>query len=325
MRIAVLYSFEPQAGIIDGFKNLGHQVECFYYGKVKVTLLRRLEWKIFKNIDKYFTINFNNEIQKIYKSHKENEFDLLLIIKGKKISKSNIEVLKSMNSTFKILWTTDSVIRFPEQLSIEKLVDKVYVQDGVDVNLISNSEWLPLGFDSKLYKKINQKDIDILFFGNCDNKHYKLREKYFVEASKLGKQYNIKFVGSNLSKKATVILRNNEVELIDLVPFSEFTSLVSRSKIAINIHQDDGDWAINPLFFAIPACGTIQVTDIREYYNLWLETGTDFYPVELKHLNNKLKSIISNFDKYKINVDKIINQHSFKSRAKKLLENKDKN
>jgi len=322
MRIAVLYSYAPQAGIIGGFKALGYEVESFFYGIDKVSLYQRIKWKFFKTQDRFLTKNFNKQIDNIFTEHLKANFDILLIIKGKKATQKSKSLLKKMNSTSKILWTTDSVERFPHQLSVKDLVDKVFVQDGDDVKFIENSEWLPLGFDETIYKISDEKNIDILLFGNCDTKFYSNRVAYFLEASKLGDKFTIKFIGSNLDDRAKKILIKNNVEIIRTLSFKDFANKISRSKIAINIHQDDGSKAINPLFFAIPGSRTVQVTNNKEYYKSWLAAEKGFFPVEKKDLNKKLESIISDYNNFKLSkeyLDKINKVHTYKGRALKLL------
>jgi hypothetical protein len=62
------------------------------------------------------------------------------------------------------------------------------------------------------------------------------------------------------------------------LPLVELAKVIARSRICVNIHQDDGQRPINPLFFAIPACGACMVTDDREYLGRWMKPEVEFLP-----------------------------------------------
>jgi len=150
MKIAVLYSYTAQEGIINALKDNGNEVDVFFYGSGKPTLKKRVLWKVW-GYESYYTKLFNTNIKIIYAKHLEVSYDLLLIIKGKKINQYSKKILSEMQSVYKILWTTDSITRVPEQIAVKNYVDKVFVQDGSDVENIKGSEWLPLGFDKNIF------------------------------------------------------------------------------------------------------------------------------------------------------------------------------
>jgi len=322
MRIAVLYSYPAQEGIVQALKDNNNQVDTFFYGSGEPTLKKRLFWKIF-GYEKYYTKLFNINIKRIYAKHLENPYDAFLIIKGKKISKNCQKILLEMESVYKILWTTDSITRVPEQIAIKDYVDKVFVQDGYDVQSIKDSDWLPLGFDRDIFYNKKSKNIDILLFGNCDLKYYSERLNYFLEVSNLADRYKIVFVGSNVPDDMKEILKTKGVEVHERLMYNNFIDYICSSKVCVNIHQNDGDKAINPLFFAIPSCGAIQVSDDRNYYTDWLIPNKEYYPIKIGKINFLLLKIMNNFADYQLNeqeIKKIATTHSYHGRAKTILD-----
>lgn len=322
MKIAVVYSYAPQEGIINGLRTRENLVVTFFYGIEKPSIWQKINWKLNGKPDTYITKQFNNQLKHLYIHHQKEPFDFIIIIKGKKINKDSESILLKLKDVYKILWTTDSVIRFPDQLSVKKYMDKIFVQDGSDVGLIKGSSWLPLGFDKNVYTYKKKKTIDILLFGNCKLEYYSKRLHYFMAASKLAHKYKITFVGSNLSETKKNELESNGVNVYQTAPFYKFVELVTNAKICINIHQDDGEKAINPLFFAIPACGSVQVTDQRSYYSDWLLSNRDYFPVKINELNFLLDKILNNFAEYQLNeieAKAVSDKHSFNARAQILL------
>lgn len=322
MKIAILYSYAPQEGIIKALKDDKNIISSFFYGIDKPSILKRIYWKLFGSPNAYITKQFNIKLKKIYIQHQQNPFDRLLIIKGKKINAESELILSRMNDVYKILWTTDSITRHPEQIAVKKYIDKIFVQDGSDVNLIKNSSWLPLGFDKDVFKYNKTKNIDILLFGNCNIEYYSKRLNYFMEATKLAHKYKIIFVGSNIPSSKKDEFESKGIKIYKTIPFNKFVELISLAKICVNVHQDDGEKAINPIFFAIPACGSVQVTDKRDYYSEWLTPNKDYFPTEINKLTFLLDKILNNFAEYQLTkqeVKTIINQHSFHGRVKILL------
>ena len=323
MRIGVIYSFSPQQGIVSGLKSLGCHVELFYYGLEKHSFVEKKLTRIFNLSSHLLKLNFNRQLEKLLVRNEKRRYDLILIVKGNQISKGNSKKLKLASGVKKVLWTTDSVVRYPAQLSVQEYMDKIFLQDGKDCDSIDGGSWLPLGFDPNLFEG-SSKDIDLLLFGNCSLPFYKTRVDYILEASHIAKSGNqVTFVGSGLDKATISQLENNGVKVLQKAKYSDFCDLVARSKICLNIHQDDGNMAINPLFFAIPYAKSIQITDQREYYEKWLTPNKDYFPIQLKDLNRILKYLIKEYDQIvlsKEDREKIQTNHSYSGRARRIIE-----
>ncbi|MBN1183222.1 MAG: hypothetical protein JXB49_13090 [Bacteroidales bacterium] len=325
MKISVIYSHELHRGIIEGFKDLGHEVEEKYFGmephKFSYTIYSRILIKIF-GANRILRHRFNRKIQELITEGKR--YSLLLFIKPKRISKSKITKLQKLKGNLKIvIWTTDTVSRSPEQLCLKNITDKIFVQDGLDLKNNHFAIWLPLGYDAKLFKPADsQKNIDILMVGNCKEPQYRTRAEYFVEASKLAIYgFRIVYIGSNLNAQKLEIMHKNGVETHSRMKLVELAQFIRNSKICINIHQDDGNKVLNPLFFAIPACNTIQVTEERDYFSQWLTPMTDYFPYNLHFLVTGIKELLNNYGSDNLYYQSIqkYQDHTFLSRANSIL------
>jgi hypothetical protein len=319
MKIAVLYSSDTQAGILKGLTSLGHEVVPMYYGLEVPLLLDRLIYRTAKGRLKKIVNNFNSQINGIKKM--SGAVDLLLIMKGHFLTSANKTFLKSLRIP-KIQWTIDSIDRFPGQADVAPYMDKVFVQDGVDEKNGSAGKWLPLGFDDEVFRYKEQKDIDVLLMGRLTLPFYNNRLEYIRQASKLGKDgFKVVFAGSNLQKEDQKILEENQVQIHISPKIQAYADIISRSRICVNIHQEDGGKPVNPMFFAIPATGGLQLTEEREYLSRWLNQGELFFPEKLENVPARLVEILQNkcafvSEEAARNVTK---KHSFTARASEIL------
>lgn len=319
-KIAVVYSSEAQKGIVNGIDALNCKVTSFFYGWSKNRLITKLFYKSKDARLRKIEEQFNNTILLLQKKNKEEEFDLIVFIKGHFLNKNALNVLKTIKAK-KILWTIDSLERFPGQASLFPYVDKIYVQDGTDKNKAKNIQWLPLGFDDQLFKEAIDKEFDVLLVGNLALPFYRTRREYLLEASKLAIEgYKVAFAGSNLSKGDKDVMKKRGVLFLGRLPLKEYAEVISKSKVCINIHQDDGGKAINPLFFAIPAVGSLQVTEERNYFKQWLEPTISYFPLRKEELNENIKDLLKSGIRLSNEVvNKVREEHSYKGRAKIIL------
>ncbi len=330
--ICIFYSSEAQKGIINGFRSLKYSVNEKYFGieKSHYTFLQlilvRISQLVLGNKSTIICL-YNYRLLELLIS--KSKFDFILIIKPSKvltIFRKHINTI--FNDTKIILWTTDSAVRYPEQLELKSKAFFTFVQDGNDIQAIGKSKWLPLGFNNEyFYKTSTRKEIDILLIGNCREEQYKTRSNYFVEASKLASQgFRVVFVGSNLIEHKRKILLENGVVILSPVTPKELSNFIKKSRICINIHQDDGGMTINPMFFAIPACGTFQITDNRLYLSNWLIPLVHFTPLTLENLNGRIIKLLEANNLSVSNIE-YLEKHSFVSRAEEILKivNSDQN
>lgn len=321
MKIAMLYSSATQKGIEKGLSNIGHTVVPMYYGYENPSLLDRLIYRGSALRLKKIAGNFNQQLKKLRQSKDEQGIDCLLILKGHFLSDENKSFLKNLKIP-KIQWTIDSFDRFPGQRDVSTYMDKIFVQDGIDEENGLPAKWLPLGFDEEIFTYSDRKDIDVLLLGTVTQPFYKTRLEYIVEASGMAKAgYNVVFAGGNLPEAEKQTLAKNNVTIMNRLPLTDYAKLIARAKVCVNIHQDDGGKPINPIFFAIPATGGIQVTEEKEYLSRWLESKTLFFPEKRSCVQNRIREILdSNLAPLSKNISEAVTAaHSYTARAKDIL------
>lgn len=323
MKIAVFYASDTQAGIVEGFKVLGHSVVPIYYGLKLLSLPERIINKIAGKSWENLARLFNKKIYELDSSLKDINPDLVVFIKGQYLDERSKSILGRWKGVYKIQWTIDSLSRFPGQATLLPFMNSVFFQDGSDVTNHTNGRWLPLGFDDRIFSYRSEKNIDLLLLGNLDKAFYKRRRDFFKKASELGRSgIKICFAGYNADPELVTIFKKNGVKILGKLPLSVYADTISRSKVCLNVNQDDGGKAVNPLFFAIPATGSFQVTDDSGYLSEWLSPGINYFPSDIGNLNETILKLIKGssaclFRKLSENVR---NKHSYTGCAKTIVE-----
>ncbi|QSE96808.1 CgeB family protein [Fulvivirga lutea] len=264
-------------------------------------------------------IGFNHAIDKAIKDKKVTEGGVLLVIAGMKLSKKNEMLLKATN-TLKILWYTDSVSRAMGIQHQEAVFEEVWYHDGGDFENSNHSgkKWVPYGFDSTIYfqnQSVN-KDIDILFTGYLKQPQYKTRLEYLelLMNSDLVKNNNVVAAVTTQDLNLREKIKNSGIKYTGRLPENEYAAYIKRAKIVINILQNDGIMPINPLFFAIPNAGSIQIIDKRPYLNLWLVSKKHFLETTPANFIELIQMILE--DKIVLDIESArgeAKKHSFQS------------
>ncbi|NLD47935.1 MAG: hypothetical protein GX660_12190 [Clostridiaceae bacterium] len=320
MNIAVLYSSEAQYGIIEGLKNLKHFVIPYYYGSETRNFQEGILIRLSKKKIRLHDIKtFNKKIIEIINYSNYNSLDLIIIIKGHELTEKANTALKSSN-ILKIQWTIDTVKRWPGQASLLNLMDKTFFQDGDDIHLHKRGEWLPLGFDDSIFRYNKKKEIDVLLIGNIQRPFYNKRRDCFIRISYLAKKgFRVIFAGSKPDKELRRIFNSNGVKIIGRLSLEKYAALISKSKICVNIHQDDGGKAINPMFFAIPSTGTLQLTDSSSYLKEWLEPGKHYYETIPETICIDISRLLSQkYLSFEI-ANEVTIKHSYNGRAEYIM------
>lgn len=223
--------------------------------------------------------------------------ELLVVLKGDGLSPSVRTALKNC-SVVKFLWIYDSFRRCPGAASILPLFDLRWFVDGADAARFTgdNERWTPLGFDETLFTAGGRpRDIDVLIFGSIGERYSRRRrvvEK--ISRSALPSRYRVCFVGTTGRRYRDAILRFGKgmAWLEKKIPIRDLALLMKRSKIVVNIHQDDGEKPVNPMFFAIPSTGACQVAEDREYLNEWMSAGEEFVPASEEEMIDALDYLL---------------------------------
>ncbi|MFC2171126.1 glycosyltransferase [Acidobacteriota bacterium] len=252
--------------------------------------------------------------------------ELILIVKPHMIDQANLNVMPSLDIPV-ITWSTDSFSRFPGQQSLVDISKITYVQDGRD-RVAKTVHWLPLGFDERIYCPTEQsKNVDILFVGNIYRRDYGKRLYYFnlLRKSSICRKYSAAFIGSSPSTIRNYLsyLSGNVKWISKCLPLRDYARMIARSRICINIHQDDGLQPINPLFFAISACKSCQVAEARNYLYEWMCPGRDFIAVDETSFLATLQDLLESENTIqRITTDgyKSAMNHSYFCRVKQIID-----
>lgn len=319
MKIALVYSSDTQKGIVKGIKDLGYDVVPFYYGYNWRNKALHYLYKSVQSREKMIAQSFNNKLVEVYDSHLKHYFGVIIIVKGHEISNKTKAVLLRRDIK-KIQWTIDSVERCPGQSTLFPYMDKVFFQDGNDVRLHNLGEWLPLGFDQSLFRYYENKSIDILLMGNVKQPFYSKRRDCFARLAFLAKAgKKVTFAGSNPDKELLTIFKSNGVEISGHHNLKNYAELISQARICINIHQDDGGKAINPMFFAIPATGGLELSDNAEYLTNWLTPNIHYFPTSPETIAEDILPLLAFRCLSAQIANEVIEKHSYYARASNIL------
>lgn len=197
-----------------------------------------------------------------------------------------------------VVWSTDSLARFPGHLGLRELASRCYVMDRGDA-LDSKDRWLPLGFDEKVFQPADEPPLhDVLFVGNIMKRNYETRNEYFrhLRNSGLARRHRIGFVGGLPSRvRNRLKWAGGGIEWVSRHLCMELlAAAIARSRVCIDIHQDDGVEPVNPMFFAIPAAGSCLISDRRPYLESWLRPEQEYVPCEAADLAVEIEALLRN-------------------------------
>ena len=186
--------------------------------------------------------------------------------------------------------------------------------------------WTPTNFISESISTIKKqvKDIDLLFVGYLNFKRQSLLENLIKDFPKLNIQIYGGYIGLIISKKHfkyyfkgyKKYFKNKEISP------SEVNELYSKTKIAINIHDDQSKYGCNPRFFEILGTRTFQLVDNNKFIDEYFSDKVISY-TSYDDLNNKIKKYIDNENLRASIAEKgyqeAINNHTFIQRVKYIL------
>lgn len=262
-------------------------------------LLRKIIGKIGFFFELYSFISFNSSLFALLVNYNYTGDDLILVIRGHYLSLRNKRILNIHNLRNIIVWSTDSIKRHKSQNGILKYSSLIYLHDGGDIKL-NNQYWMPFAFDEGIYYESDSlKDIDISLIGNIYSNKYLTRLNYLLKIIEAGltEKYTCLYIGrvtGIINRLKLYKFRKSNLQRLDKISNNLLAQYIRRSKICINILQDDGLMPINPMFFAIPACGTCMLTEKKPYFDFWLRENIDYVSVTKDNLLNVLDSLLNN-------------------------------
>jgi hypothetical protein len=322
----VLVSYRPSGQLIaKGFEANGQKPVCFFADIP--SLLMRWPFNLFiEKIKGYF---YNKMLLKALPSVKKG--DLLVMVKGNFLSEALRNKIQSL-PVKKIAITLDSLDRAPMQKDICSIADLVVLQDKGDQKnevVKAASIHLPLGFDEQLYKPLDiVRDIDVCLVGNfypsTYGKRLELIHKLGQHPSFSGKKISV--IGSSGDANLNESLKKSypSISFEGKLNSTQINKVLNRTKVAVNIHQDDGLEPVNPWLFMIAGSGTAQVIDKREYLKDFFEPGEEIIMEKFDNIPDAILDLLTDDHKRILIADRsmkrALKDHSSSSRARIILE-----
>jgi hypothetical protein len=260
-------------------------------------LFRRFVGKFSLLFGLFSYLSFNKQLAEILKPGVLQNDDLILVIHGHIPNRQNKRLLENLKTRYIVLWTTDSISRHKHQSGLMNYASRLYLHDGGEV-MSKNESWMPFGFDDQVFTKNNfKKDIDILFIGNIYSKRYFNRMSYLLTLEKSGISKNFKCVYagqvSGIINIIKLLLGTKKIRRTGKLDLNVLSEYINRSRICINILQDDGAMPVNPMFFAIPACGSVMVTEKHDFMNNLLMSDKNIILVNKINFTEKIYSSLN--------------------------------
>ena len=224
-------------------------------------------------------------------------------------------------------WATDSLSHHPGQAALIPVMKRCYFNDGGDAQS-THMHWLPLGFDDALFKPSSEPRLfDILYVGNTSGLCYETRWQWLkkLRTSRLAKRYRVGFVGSSRAwiEAHTARMPGNITWIDHYVPLPRLGELVARSDVVVNVHQDDGDRSVNPMFFAIGGAKVCQAAQSHIYLRDWLRADVDYYTCRDDAFLEDLESLVTDEPLRKRIAQSAYEaspSHTFVARVRRILE-----
>ncbi|TDF95188.1 CgeB family protein [Paenibacillus piri] len=224
--------------------------------------------------------------------------DLVLVILGDMFPVAQVEAIRKMGVKTAV-WFTDDPYYTDVTANYAAYYDFVFTQEISCVPLYqslgcSHVHYLPLAVHTAIFHRNEEvsKDTDICFLGTAWINRIALFDQIASELNR----YQTLVVGPDWGKLGHKLLPD-KIQPVFLSP-EQSAYCLNASKIAINNHRayDDTTFfdknsrrlpahSINPRTFEIAACGTFQLTDVREElvhnYTVGKEIETYSSPEEL--------------------------------------------
>jgi spore maturation protein CgeB len=305
-------------------KNLKHTVRIYHTGNT-------IKNRYISFVEKYLSFIGNFFIRKLFISFiskANNNYDLIIIVKGLYITKNFILNIKKISPKSKIIniYPDDPTNTSIRNISNKNVIECIELFDFFchyseevmkkikKLKPKSKLLYLPLGYDElfhKRYKK-NIKDIKkykdtVNFIGSYDNERFNILRSLNYK--------NLLIAGSNWKN----------IESLQKPIFEkELSTIISNSLVSINILRDQCKNSHNMRTFEIPAMGGLMLTTRSKQQNFFFKEDKECLMFSGKReLQKKIKYIIENKKKIKEFKDRAYlksRRHSYTNRSKYLIK-----
>lgn len=305
-------------------KNLKHTVRIYHTGNT-------IKSRYISFIEKYLSFISNFFIRKLFISFiskANNNYDLIIIVKGLYITKNFILNIKKISPKSKIIniYPDDPTNTSTRNISNKKVIECIELFDFFchyservmkkikKLKPKSKLLYLPLGYDELLHKryKKNIKDIKkykdtVNFIGSYDDERFNILKSLNYK--------NLLIAGSNWK---------NIDSLQRPIFQKELSTIISNSLVSINILRDQCKNSHNMRTFEIPAMGGLMLTTRSKQQNFYFKENKECLMFSgKKELQKKIKDIIKNKKRIEELKDRAYlksRKHSYTNRSKYLIK-----
>lgn len=265
------YNFNAAAA--EALQNLGYQVQTESYG-VPVDPYgpaARLRYKIEPFKEQYRARNRLSRQEHYRRVFDAAAPDVVFILNGEILLADTLDYFRSRAKV--ALWCFDSVRHIPAVTGHISHVDRFYCYDRSDVEFYAQrgetAFFLPQAADTAIYHPIEgvTKDIDILFVG--DLYHSPRRREYISQVIGAFPDMKIKVAGIYKpwykGPLKALLRERRDIYTNRNIPPRRVNSLYNRSRVVLNIHNEQQSDGANPKVFEISCAGACQVCDANPY------------------------------------------------------------
>lgn len=314
--------------VAEALKAMGVQVHLRHYGTTNAvkTVSRRMLHNFYEEMRHR---EYNKAIRRALAGISPGEPGMVLVLKRTRLDENTRELLRQPRAVLLVLWTLDSLQRYPNQNDLARYADHRFYIDEVDA-AGEHAHWLPLGYDDRFHRPlpIEEKDIDVLFVGYLRQPDYANRLAALLELAKseIPSRAKVAFLGTSGDRQSDGELRARleSIQCFGRQRPADYGRIISRSRIVINVHQNDGVWPVNPTFFAIPGGRSCQVAENRDYLGRWLEPGREYVPFQPDRLIETVSALLDNPARVEevaaAGHERAAREHTFQARLRQITE-----
>lgn len=291
------------------------------------TTFMKWRWKFAVHRDKLQSksrSDYNRYILERFESIKPN---MVFIMNGDILETCTLDIFRKKAKVG--LWLFDTCARLPLSVGHIDHVDALFCYEKSDVDRYcqqGKKAWfLPQACDINTYFPMNlEKDIDILFVGNLYSSPKRMKTMQSVVSHFSGRTIKVYGLYKPWFKSPLrcIFREHREIYSNVCVPPDRVNELYNRSRIVLNIHNEQQISGANPRTFEIIGSGSWQVCDANPYIEHLFPKGE----IGLYHNIDELFSLIEcglSHD-MKLNVakamEKMMANHTFDVRIKKVID-----
>ena len=241
-------------------------------------------------IDRYIDICHDKLNDLIKKRYDECNPDLVFCIKGNKVYGSTLDYMKK---AIKVLWVMDSIYTKKLGLKINSMktvhdllpnynyrffFEKTDVQKlAIENKTMSDNYFLPLALDQEVYFPIAEnRNIDILFVGNLEDKRVQILEKVISEFPHKKIEIYGGYCGGirSFKRKFLYYVKNRKKFYKNrILSPDDVNKYYACSKICLNLHKKQSVYGCNQRFFEILGARAFQLVNSNRYIEGNFEEG----------------------------------------------------